>query len=85
MKKKTMLVLSFALSAVLVIGQMAFASTDGSSNMMNGNGMSGMANMMNNENMNNMMNAMNSEKGQEMMNACGSFMESYGDDTAETN
>jgi hypothetical protein len=85
MKKKLMLLSSFALATVLVVGQMSFAagsddSNQGMGNMMNGNGMSG---MMQNENMGNMMNAMNSPEGQEMMNACGGFMDSYGDDETE--
>jgi hypothetical protein len=88
MQKKTKLGLSFALAAVLVVGQIGFAEEDnnkdngGMGNMMNGNGMT---KMMENENMGNMMDAMNSPQGQKMMNACGDFMESYGDDEQEEN
>ena len=85
-RKKAMLVLSFALAAILVLGPMAFptGATEGNSgigNMMNGNGMSGMAKMMENGNMSKMMEAMNSPEGQEMMNACSNFMSSYGEST----
>lgn len=71
--KKTLLMVSFALAAVLVVGQGVFAAND------NNNGMSGMTQMMGNENMQKMMSAMNSPEGQEMMSACSTFMESYGD------
>ncbi len=83
--KKTLLLGSFALAAVLVVGQSVFASNDNTnssgsmSNMRNGNDMSGMMQMMGNENMQKMMGAMNSPEGQKMMNACGTFMESYSD------
>jgi hypothetical protein len=85
MQKKTMLLVSFALATVLVVGQVGFAAKAdndaGKGGMMNGNGMSGMMNMMENENMGKMMDAMNSPEGQAMMESCGNFMESYGDDT----
>jgi hypothetical protein len=81
MKKKALLLVSFALATVLVVGQAGIAaeSDEKSPNqgMMNGNGMSGMMNMMQNENMGKMMDAMNSPEGQEMMNSCSNFMESY--------
>jgi hypothetical protein len=86
MKKKLMLLSSFALATVLVVGQMSFAAgsdDNGMGNMMNGNGTSGMMQMMENENMGKMTNAMNSPEGQEMMNSCGSFMDSNGDDEAK--
>jgi hypothetical protein len=65
--KKTPFLLSFALAAIIVVGQDGFAkgSDNGMENMMNGNGM---------------MEAMNSPEGQKMMSACGNFMESYGDE-----
>lgn len=84
-KKKNLLIASFALATVLVVGQSVFAANDNNGashdmgNMMNGNGSSGMMQMMGNESMQKMMNAMNTPEGQEMMNACGKFMESYGD------
>ena len=71
--KKGPLVLSFALSTLLVVGTTGFAhgsNSDGAANMLNAN-----------ENgMKNMMNAMNSPEGQEMMTTCANFMESIGDD-----
>lgn len=73
MKQKLLLLTSFALATVLVVGQISFASGDTGM----GNGMSQMMNMTNNDNMNQMMNAMNSPEGQEMVNACGKFMDSY--------
>jgi hypothetical protein len=79
MKKKMLLLVSFALAAVLVVGQIGFAAEPGNSNgmgmgsMMNGNGMN---KMMENGSMNKMMDAMNSSEGQAMMDSCGSFMES---------
>ncbi|RBP86197.1 hypothetical protein DFO70_1303 [Cytobacillus firmus] len=65
MKKKIVLVLSFALSSILVVGQ--FALADKPDSMMSGNG-NGMMNMME---------AMDSPEGQKMMKACGNFMDSY--------
>lgn len=63
MQKKTMLGVSFALAAALVVGGMALAAgsddnkgTDATQKMIN---------------------AMNSQEGQEMVKACGNFMESY--------
>jgi hypothetical protein len=80
MQKKALLLVSFALAAVLVVGQVGFAAepdnSKGMGNMMNGNGMS---EMMDNGSMNKMMDAMNSPEGQAMMDSCGSFMESYDD------
>ncbi|MFC4324242.1 hypothetical protein [Litchfieldia salsa] len=68
MKKKIAFVSSFALAALLVIGEFTYAEqSDGMMNMMNGNGMS------------KMMEAMNSPEGQEMMKVCGEFMESTND------
>lgn len=85
MQKKTMLLVSFALAAILVVGQVGFAAEGnndgGRGGMMNGNGMSGMMNMMENANMGKMMDALNSPEGQAMMESCGNFMESYDDDT----
>ncbi|MCM3164084.1 MULTISPECIES: hypothetical protein [Bacillaceae] len=71
MKKKIAFVSSFALAALLVVGQFTYAEEPekGMGNMMNGNG-NGMMNMME---------AMNSPEGQKMMTACGDFMESYDD------
>jgi hypothetical protein len=80
MKNKLMLLSSFALAAVLVVGQMSFAAESGMGNMMNSNSTTGMMKMMENGNMDKMMNAMNSPEGQEMMNSCHDFMESDGDD-----
>lgn len=83
--KKTLLMVSFALATILVVGQGVFAANDNNStngnmsNMMNENGISGMTQMMGSENMRKMMSAMNSPEGQEMMSACSTFMESYGD------
>jgi hypothetical protein len=87
--KKTMLLVSFALATVLVVGQTGFASESdnngGMMNMMENGSMNGMMKMMENGNMNKMMEAMNSPEGQEMMNACSKFMESNGDeDNADT-
>ncbi|UYG98094.1 hypothetical protein [Cytobacillus firmus] len=67
MKKKIAFVSSFALAALLVVGQFTYAEKpeNNMNNMMNGNGMM------------NMMEAMNSPEGQKMMKACGEFMESY--------
>jgi hypothetical protein len=80
MQKKALLLVSFALAAVLVVGQVGFAAEsdnfNGMGNMMNGNGMS---EMMDNGSMNKMMGAMNSPEGQEMVESCGNFMESYDD------
>lgn len=74
MQRKTkMLLFSFGLSAVLVVGTMGFSGTSEA----NENG--GMMNMMNGNGMMNMMEAMNSPEGQEMMESCGTFMSSYGD------
>lgn len=75
MKKKTLLAVSFALSTVLVVGQLAFAAGPDDNSMRN----SSMSSMMNNPNMGKMMEAMNSPEGQKMMDSCGSFMNSYGD------
>lgn len=77
MKQKLLMLTSFALATVLVVGQVSFASGDNVPG--NGNGMAQMMNVMNNDNMNQMMNAMNSKEGQEMINSCGNFMGSYGD------
>jgi hypothetical protein len=82
MQKKRLLIISFTLAAVLVMGPLAFSvgateDNSGMGNMMNGNGMNGMMNMMENGNMDKMMEAMNSEAGQEMMNSCSNFMSSY--------
>ncbi|WP_174733231.1 hypothetical protein [Mesobacillus harenae] len=62
MKKKILVVSSFALSSLLVVGQFAFA--DKPDSIMNGTGMM------------EMMEAMNSPEGQKMMKACGDFMDS---------
>lgn len=72
MQKKMLLVISFALATILVVGQVGFAAvpkdnSQGMGNMMNGNG----------SGMNNMMNALNSPEGQQMIDSCGSFMDSY--------
>jgi hypothetical protein len=64
-KKKIAFVSSFALATLLVVGQFAYAESDGMMNMMNGNGMT------------QMMEAMNSPEGKKMMSTCGEFMESY--------
>lgn len=72
MKKKIAFFSSFALAALLVVGQFTYAEqSDGMMNMMNGNGMS------------KMMEAMNSPEGQKMMKACGEFMESTKDGEVE--
>lgn len=86
MQKKTMLLVSFALAAVLVVGQVGFATEPdnnggGMGSIMNGNGMSRMMNMTDNENMDKMKGAINSPEGQAMIESCGNFMESYDDDT----
>lgn len=81
MKKKLPFVLSFALAALIVIGQASFAKggSDDSNmgnmmNMMNGNGM---AQMMENGTMTKMMNAMNSPEGKKMISDCQNFMNKY--------
>jgi len=89
MQKKTLLLISFALAAILVVGQVGFAAepkdnNQGANNMMNGNG-SGMMNMMQNENTNKMMDGMNSPEGQQMIDSCGNFMDSYGSKKDDTN
>ncbi|EXX88894.1 hypothetical protein BG53_01150 [Paenibacillus darwinianus] len=87
-KKRNLLIASFALAAVLVVGQAAFASNDtgsargGADSMMDGsamsgNDMSGMMQMMGNKDMQKMMTGMNSPEGKEMTKACKAFMESY--------
>jgi hypothetical protein len=78
--KKTLLIVSFALAAVLVVGQAVMAAEPNNGGMMNGNGMSGMMQMMDNEGMQKMMGAMSTPEGQEMMNSCSNFMDSYGDE-----
>jgi hypothetical protein len=75
--KKTLLMVPFALAAVLVVGQAVMAAEPNNDGMMNGNGM---MQMMNNEGMQKMMGAMNTPEGQEMMNACSKFMDSYGEE-----
>jgi hypothetical protein len=81
MQKKTMLLISFALAAILVVGQTGFAaeSDPGNGGMMNGNGMGDMMKMMQNENMGKMMDAMNTPEGEAMMESCSTFLESYGE------
>ncbi|MFC4767005.1 hypothetical protein [Effusibacillus consociatus] len=63
MQKKTMLGVSFALAAALVVGGMALAA---GSDDNKGNDLAAK-----------MINAMNSPEGQEMVKSCGKFMESY--------
>lgn len=72
MQKKMMLIVSFALAAVLVVGQVGFAAESD-----NSRGMGNMMNGMENGNMGKMMEAMNSPEGEAMMNECGNFMDSY--------
>jgi hypothetical protein len=72
--RKTLLITSFALAAVLVVGQSVMASEPSGTQ-----GMGGMMQMMENEGMQKMMGAMNTPEGQEMMKSCSNFMESYGD------
>lgn len=73
MKKKIVFVSSFALAALLVMGQFTYAEqSNGMMNMMNGNGMD------------KMMEAMNSPEGQKMMKACGEFMESKSEEVEDT-
>ncbi|MCL7747303.1 MULTISPECIES: hypothetical protein [Bacillaceae] len=80
MRKKTkMLLFSFGLSSVLVVGTMGFSGVS------QANEDHGMMNMMNGNGMMNMMQGMNSLEGEEMMEACSNFMESYGNKGAETN
>ncbi|QHJ70928.1 hypothetical protein [Planococcus halotolerans] len=74
--KKTPYILSFALSALLVVGTTGFASeanNDKTNSMMNAHE-NGMMKMMANGNMSHMMGAMNSAEAQEMMNTCASFV-----------
>ncbi|MCM3763261.1 hypothetical protein M3212_21365 [Alkalihalobacillus oceani] len=79
MREKTkMLLFSFGLSSVLVVGTMGF------SGISQANENHGMMNMMNGDMMN-MMEGMNSLEGENMMEACNNFMESYGSDETETN
>jgi hypothetical protein len=91
MQKKRLLIISFTLAAVLVVGPLAFSvgateDNGGMGNMMggmmNGNGMNGMMNMMDNGNMGQMMEAIDSPEGQAMIEGCGNFMSSY-DETEE--
>lgn len=65
-----MLLFSFGLSSVLVVGTMGF---------------SGISQANENHGMMNMMEGMNSLEGENMMEACNNFMESYGSDETETN
>jgi hypothetical protein len=76
-KKLTLLIFSFALSTLLVIGTLGFSPTSEA----NENG--GMMNMMNGNGMMNMMEAMNSPEGQEMMESCSKFMSSNEDEEAD--
>jgi hypothetical protein len=85
MNKKRMLIISFTLAAVLVVGPLAFSvgateDNGGMGNMMggmmNGNGSNGMMNMMENESMGKMMEAIDSPEGQAMIEGCGNFMSS---------
>jgi hypothetical protein len=78
--KKTLLLVSFALAAVLVVGQAVMAAEPNNGGMMNGSGMSGMMQMMDNDGMQKMTGAMNTPEGQEMMNSCSNFMDSYGEE-----
>ncbi|WP_188456536.1 hypothetical protein [Virgibacillus oceani] len=75
--KKVPFALSFAFATLLVVGTTVFAQepgNQGTSNMMNGNGM---MNMMENSNMSGMMEAMNSPEGKKMIDTCSDFMDSY--------
>lgn len=90
MRKKWMLVSSFAVSTAIVLAPTVFAAANHSdsnssttqqttattnySNMMNENGGS---NMMNNDATTKMMNALGSPEGQKMVNGCSNFMSSY--------
>ncbi|WP_227935942.1 hypothetical protein [Alkalihalobacillus deserti] len=77
-KKSTMLIFSFALSTLFVVGTLGFSPTS-EANENNG----GMMNMMNGNGMMNMMEAMNSPEGQEMMGNCSEFMSSYEEEDKE--
>lgn len=67
MKKKIAFVSSFAVAALLVVGQFTYAEKSENN----------MGNMMYSDGMMNMMDTMNSSEGQKIMNACGEFMKSY--------
>ncbi|MCY9659514.1 hypothetical protein P5G65_23700 [Paenibacillus chondroitinus] len=75
MKKKTIFIASFALLAVLAVGQIGFAAgtkdKDGQDNTSKG-----MYEMMQNGNMDKMMQSMHSPEGEKMMKACDEFMDS---------
>jgi hypothetical protein len=77
MRKKTkMLLFSFGLSSLLVLGTMGFLGIS-QANKERG--------MMNSIGMMNMMQGMNSLDGEELMEVCSNFMESYGNKGTETN
>lgn len=78
MQKKSLLMISFTLAVVIVLGPMAF-SIDAKEN---NNGMMGQDGMMSGESssmnsMMKMMNAMSTPEGEKMMEACSNFMSSY--------
>ncbi|WP_199622543.1 hypothetical protein [Paenibacillus alkalitolerans] len=81
--RKTMLIATFVLAALVIAGQQVFAAQSdgpqGMGNMMSENGMNGMMQMMENKGMQKMMDAMDSPEGKQMMNSCSKFMESYED------
>lgn len=80
-KKSTMLIFSFALSTLLVVGTLGFSPTSQANE--NSGGMMNMMNMMNGNGIMHMMEAMNSPEGQEMMESCSEFMTSYEDEEAD--
>jgi hypothetical protein len=65
MKMKIILVSSFSLASLLIVGQLVYAEKP--DNIMN---------MMNDNVLKKMNEAMNSPEGQKMVKACGNFMES---------
>lgn len=73
MRKKSIIISSIALLAVLVSAQIGFAAGSTDKPV-------GMAEMMKNADMGKMMQAMQSPEGLNMMKACGEFMESYNKD-----
>jgi hypothetical protein len=87
MQKKSLLMISFTLAVVIVLGPMAFSIDanengngmmgDGGMMMGENNSMNSMMKMMDNENMGKMMNAMATPEGEKMMKSCGNFMSSY--------
>ncbi|WP_166240128.1 hypothetical protein [Paenibacillus turpanensis] len=76
--KKTMLMATFTLAAVLIAGQSVLAAESNAiESQPKEMETSGIMNPMDNPGMQKMMNAMNTPEGQEMMKSCSTFMDKY--------